>query len=119
MAEQNSDWRNMFDRDYIGHFDLQEDVTVTISRVVCKELTNKNGKSKKPILHFEGKDKGYAACKTSCKAIAGMYGNKTKDWVGKKITLFATTCEAFGESNVDCIRVRPTIPKEAAKLRSA
>jgi hypothetical protein len=48
--------------------------------------------------------------KTNCKTLAAMYGNNTDDWVGKSCTLYVGQCEAFGET-VDCIRIRPGVPK--------
>ena len=106
-----TDYRTMFDRDYIGAWDLKGDTTVTISRVEAKELTAQGGrKSKKPIVYFERADKGFACNKTNAKTIAGMYGNDTEQWVGKKLTLFATQTQMGGET-VDCIRVRNVVPK--------
>jgi hypothetical protein len=110
------DVRQMFDSAYIGAWDLQgKDATVTIARVVAGELA-KAGTSKKdkaPIMYFEGKDKGMVLNKTNMRAIAGIYGGfKVKDWIGKPITIFATTCQ-FGPNTVDCIRVRPTAPRAA------
>lgn len=100
----------MFDREYIGAWDLPHDVTVTISRVVAGELVGEGGrKAKKPIVYFEGKDKGFAANKTNCKIIAAMYGTDTRKWVGRSITLYPTTTEMGGKTH-DCIRVRPQIP---------
>jgi hypothetical protein len=60
----------------------------------------------KPILYFTKTDKGLIVNKTNAKAIARVHGNEMDGWVGKSITLFATTCEAFGEKGVPCIRVR-------------
>jgi hypothetical protein len=100
----------MFDREYIGAWDLPRDVTVTIARVAAGELIGEGGrKAKKPIIYFEGKDKGFAANKTNCKIIAAMYGTDTRKWVGQRITLYPTTTEMGGKTH-DCIRVRPQIP---------
>ena len=106
-----TDYRAMFDRDYIKSFDLDgRDATVTIAKVVAGELVSEgNKKSRAPILSFEGKDKRFVCNKTNGKIIAGMYGPKVAAWVGKRITLFPTTTK-FGRDTVECIRVRPTIP---------
>jgi hypothetical protein len=105
------DYRSMFDRDYIGAWDLAgKDVTIAIARVEGKELTAAGGrKTKKPVVYFEGKEKGFALNKTNGKTIAGMYGNDTAAWIGKKITIYATTTSMGGET-VDCIRVRNKEP---------
>lgn len=105
------DYRTMFDNEYLGSWDLQgRDVTVTIARVEARKLKSQRGEAHKPVLYFEGKEKGFVCNKTNGRAIAGMYGTKTEAWVGKRITLYATTTSAGGET-VDCIRVRPTPPE--------
>jgi len=103
-----TDWRSMFDRDYLGHWDLDgREVTVTIAKVAAATLTSQgNRKTKKPVIYFEGKEKGLACNKTNGKIIAQLYGNDTEKWAGKQITLYPTTT-TFGIETVDCIRVRP------------
>ena len=109
------DYRTMFDSDYLGAWDIPRDVTVTIATVKAGQLVGEKGRTaKKPIITFVGKVKGFAANKTNCKTIAAMYGTNTKDWIGKKITLYATTTE-FGGKQMDCIRVRPQVPAAAKR----
>jgi hypothetical protein len=105
------DYRSMYDREYLGEWDLAgKDITVTIREVKGAELTAQGGrKSKKPVVYFEGKEKGLALNKTNGKIIAGMYGTKTEDWVGKRITLYPAMT-TFGADTVPCIRVRPEVP---------
>lgn len=101
------DYRAMFDRDYIGAWDLGgKDCTVTIARVQGTEITGSGGKkAKKPVIYFEGKERGMACNKTNGKVIAAMFGNDTSAWVGKKIVIYPTTTQ-FGGDTVECIRVR-------------
>jgi len=109
------DYRTMFDSDYLGAWDLPRDATVTIATVKAGQLVGEKGRTaKKPIITFVGKQKGFAANKTNCRTIAAMYGTNTKEWIGKRITLYATTTE-FGGKQMDCIRVRPQVPAAAAK----
>lgn len=106
------DYRALFDREYIGAWDLPpgKDVTVTIARVEGQTLTAQGGrKSKKPVVFFEGRDKGFVLNKTNGRAIAGMYGSKTEEWAGKKIAIYSTMV-AFGADQVEAIRVRPVVP---------
>jgi len=105
------DYRSFFDRDYIAAFDLNgKDQTVTISKVEGRTLTGNNGrKDKKPVIFFEGREKGLALNKTNSKTIASMYGNNTDTWVGKSLTLYPTTTSS-PEGTVDCIRIRPKAP---------
>jgi hypothetical protein len=115
-------WKKMMDpKETLFAFDLDgRDITLTIAAVAAGEMTGEQGrKSKKPMIAFEGTTKKLAANATNCKAIVALYGSaETNDWIGKRITLFATTCE-FGGKTVDCIRIRPSIPKAATKDSAA
>lgn len=112
------DYRAMFDRDYVGAWELEgKDVTVTICKVEAKTLTAQgNRKTKKPVIWFHGKEKGLALNKTNSKVIAAMYGNDTSQWIDKSITIYPTQTEMSGET-VDCIRVRPRIPQSPPQSR--
>lgn len=105
------DYRTMFDREYIGAWDLLgKDRTVEIESVSCKSLTSQRGTNKKPVIRFKGAEKALVCNKTNGKTIANMYGPNTDDWVGKKITIYPGTTSAGGET-VECIRVRPKMPE--------
>lgn len=107
------DVRKLYDKPYIYHYDLEgRDVTLTIERIVAGTLVGTSGKaSKKPILYFKGTEKGYALPITMAKVIQQMYGTFDLDkWIGKKITLYPSTTQMGGQT-VECIRIRPTIPK--------
>jgi len=109
------DYRTMFDSEYLGAWDLPRDATVTIAGVKAGQLVGEKGRTaKKPIITFAGKQKAFAANKTNCRTIAAMYGTDTRQWVGKRITLYATTTE-FGGKQMDCIRVRPQVPAAAKR----
>jgi hypothetical protein len=104
------DYRAMFDRDYLAAFDLEgKPVVVKIRDVKAGELSNGPKKTRKPVVYFEGKEKGLALNKTNGKAIANLYGNDTDKWKGKAVTLYPTTT-TFGSDTVDCIRVKPEKP---------
>ena len=108
-----TDYRKLYDpSQYLCAVDLNgQEVTVQIEKVTAGEVVGSDGKkSKKPIISFVGKAKRYAPGKTVGKTIAGMYGNHVENWAGKYVTLYPTTTRMGGET-VDCIRVRPEIPK--------
>ena len=68
----------------------------------------------KPIVVFEKARKEWVLNKTNARTIRLLYGDKFESWKGKTITLYPTTCRAFGET-VACIRVRcgnPSTGKE-------
>lgn len=106
-----ADFRSFFDQPYVGAWDLNgKDVTVVISKVTGGEVMGDGGrKSRKLILHFEGKDKPMVCNKTNGKTIAALYGNDAGEWAGKAITLYPTTT-TMGSETKDCIRVRPRVP---------
>ncbi len=116
------DFRSMYDANWIYAFDLKgRDVTVTIKEVRAAKVKGGVGadrkEQRKPVLFFkESKDqRGLVLCKTNGKTIAAMYGNDTDGWLGKRVTLFPTVTDAFGQSNVECIRIRPKAPAAQAK----
>ena len=104
----------MTDREFIFAFDLNgKDVSVTIVRVEAGSLTSSGGrKTKKPVVYFDGKEKGLALNSTNAKTIAALYGNYTERWVGQSVTLYPTTTQMNGET-VECIRIRPQAPKSS------
>ncbi len=60
--------------------------------------------SKKPVLWFQGLDKGLILNKTNWNLIATLHGDESDLWLGKKITLGLSEIEAFGKKQ-DAIRV--------------
>jgi hypothetical protein len=119
------DVRLLYPSEYVCAADLIEaqkksgrnGVVLTIAVVEVEGLKTNRGVEKKPVVRFaefEGKspNKRLVMNKTNARAIAKLYGNETNEWVGKKIALFPTQCDAFGET-VDCVRVMPHVPQEA------
>lgn len=108
-----TDYRSLYDKDYIGAWDLQDkDVNVTITKVIGGSLTGQGGrKSRKPVIYMAKTDKGFALNATNGKTIAAMYGPLIENWVGKRITLYkSVTRNPDGSGDIDCIRVRPKVP---------
>lgn len=111
------DYRTMFDKDFIGSWDLFDkagnpvDAVVTIDSVTVEEITGEGGrKDNCPVMRMQGKKKGFILNVTNCRSIAGMYGNDVDGWVGKKITLYSATTDFGRRKNIDCIRVREVVP---------
>lgn len=116
------DYRSMFEGKYMGAWNLvdnegkKRDLTLTIARVAAEQIVGEGGKqNKKPLISFEPRGEfnplPMVAGKTVAKTIAALYGNDTREWVGRKITLYATTTQVGGAEK-DCIRVRQQIPPE-------
>ena len=114
--DDNDDVRSFYDKKYIYAFDLQgKDVTLTIARVVRGELQNRQGQEKKPIVYFEGTEKGLALNATNREMIKSLFGTYiARDWIGKRITLYPTTTDMAGRT-VECIRVRPKTHPDKVK----
>lgn len=83
--------------------------TLTIARLVIESLKSDRGDEDKPVLYFKGATKGLVLNKTNGLIIAGLYGDETDGWIGKRITLYATRVKAFGKM-ADAIRVVPEVP---------
>jgi hypothetical protein len=73
---------------------------VTMRSLTIEEI----GGEHKPVLLFDGSDKGLVLNKTNATIIADIYGDETDDWVGKKITIYPARVEFQGKI-VDAIRV--------------
>lgn len=117
------DVRLLFPNDYIKAADLRgNDVPLTIATAQVEWLRTTAGKEDKLVLTFEetkkygkGRPHKLVCNKTNAYQIAKVVGNyEIEEWTGKRITLYQTTCQAFGDT-VDCIRVRDTAPSPKAK----
>lgn len=88
-----------------------KDVTLTIKSISVDDLQTSDGSKRAPVITFhETKKKFVLSAKINIHTIASLYGTAAEDWVDKRITLYPTTCKAFGNPNTDCIRIRPTVP---------
>lgn len=102
-----SHWKLMYPSQFLNAADLHEkEVQVTIEAIAMEEVPDPQGKKQmKPVVTLVGKQKRWPLPKTCAKAIAAKYGKNTDDWKGKKITIYPTTCLAFG-AEVECVRVK-------------
>lgn len=101
----------MFPSEYVAAEEFKgKDVTLTISKVERSEIQRTDGtKELKPVLHFRETKKKLVLNRTNGRSIAKLHGLTAEKWVGKRVTLYPTECQAFGET-VPCIRVRPRHP---------
>lgn len=99
-----------FPSKYLKASDIPEEGrTVTISRVDEEEVGR--DKEVRPILFFEGVEKGVVLNKTNATNIAKLYGPETDDWVGKKVLLGTAWVDFQGQST-EGIRIYP--PKRSS-----
>jgi len=121
------DARLLFPKEYLGAPDLRgKDVTLTISRLAQEALRTDKGEEDKWVVYFAEMEERHKRNKkqlnkklvlnrTNAKSIAKLLGNETDNWIGKPITLYPTTCLAFGKE-ADCIRIREKANPRASKL---
>lgn len=98
---------DVFPTRFLKAEELDEDVQVTIKKVVLEELEQKDGtKADKPVCYFEEGPKGLILNKTNWALIAKQHGDESDEWVGKTVILTTVDVDAFGDV-VSAIRVKP------------
>ena len=97
-----------FPSKYLRAADIGEgqSVSVVMSDVKIESITESgNPEDDKPVLYFEGKQKGLVLNKTNAATIAVAFGNETNGWTRRSIEFFGSTTPFSGRI-VPCIRVR-------------
>lgn len=89
----------------------EQDLIITITGVESQAFDDD---ATKLVAYCQEVDKGFVLNKTNARTIAGMYGDDTDDWIGKRITLYPTWVDFQGKQT-EAIRVRPKPPREAKK----
>jgi DNA-directed RNA polymerase subunit RPC12/RpoP len=115
---QKHHWKESLPGDYLGAYALNgQDMVVTVQSAGPEIITGANGKKEEClVIHFRENILNMVCNRTNAKMISKVTGSSyVEDWVGKKITLYPTTTK-FGGEVVECIRVRPTAPKQAAPI---
>lgn len=107
MAEQAKvfpkpvDWDELYPGRFLKASDFKgKNVTLKIKEVNLEELVGDKGAQVKGVIAFEKTEKQLALNKTNGICIKEMFGKKVQEWVGKRVTLFASVWN--GE---ECIRV--------------
>ena len=115
--ETKTHWKKLENPDYIGAYSLEsgKDLTVTIEKVVREIVIGTGGKKEEcTIAHLKGQ-KPFILNRTNMKMIQKIYETPyIEEWANKKLTLYVAKIKAFGEDNVECLRVRsvkPPLPK--------
>lgn len=84
--------------------------TMKIARVEKqKGVKGRDGKLFDPrVIYFEKAKKGFCVNKTNAKRIRDQIGlgDDMEQWIGHEITIYPTTCNAFGNPETPCIRVK-------------
>jgi hypothetical protein len=100
-----------FPSTYLKAADLQDkQPRVAISRVEFDKV----GDDTKPIVYFQGKDRGLVLNKTNATTISMAYGDDTDDWEGCEVILYAAMVQ-FQNQMVEAIRIKIPPRKPAGK----
>ena len=91
-----------FPSNYIRAADLQGRTVRVVMRSIAMEDI---GDDHKPVLYFQGKEKGLVLNKTNGNNISMVYGDDSDNWMGQVIELYPTMVDFQGRS-VEAIRVR-------------
>lgn len=113
-------WKQLVNTDYIGAYALGgEDLTLTIRETRRELVIGANGKKEDcMVIHWMERDyKPLILNRTNAKSITKLLGSAyVEDWSGKRVTLYPTTTK-FGGEVVECLRIRPTLPKTIVVIK--
>ena len=103
-------WKQNFNIDYLGAYSLDngKDKVLTIKRLSKEMVKGTGGKEAECLVCFFLEDeKPMILNRTNCKTIAKMFGTPyIEEWAGRKISVYVANVKAFGEDNVEALRVR-------------
>ena len=113
METKLTHWKKLENPDYIGAYSIEQgkDLIVTIEKVVREMVTGTGGKKEECSVAYLKGQKPFILNRTNQKTISKVAGTPyIEQWAGKQIILYVAHIKAFGEDNVECLRVRPTAP---------
>lgn len=106
-----------FPSKYVKAADLGgKEIKLTIARVAMEEVGQGQNVETKPVVYFNGTDKGLVLNVTNGNNISHMYGDDSDGWIGKQVTLFPAWVDFAGKT-VEAIRVKPPTPTPAAAFQ--
>ncbi|MEO0498952.1 MAG: hypothetical protein AAF205_00145 [Pseudomonadota bacterium] len=83
---------------------LGQTVNVNIRTVLMEEMGDG---AEKPVIYFQGKEKGVVMNRTNAEAVADAYGANTEAWAGQVVQLYTEKTRRPDGQRVDGIRMRP------------
>ena len=111
---EKTHWKRLVNSDYLGAYSLNEgqEPVLTIKSVAQETVVGVNGKKEIcTVCRFAEKEKPMILNRTNMKTITKIYESPyVEDWSGRKIQIFQSTTK-FGGEVVECLRIRPFIPK--------
>lgn len=110
-------WKRLVNPNYLGAYSIEDgkDLILTIKAVTQEEIVGENGRKESGMVaRFVEPSKPMILNKTNAKMLQKLSKSPyVEDWAGLRIALYATTTK-FGPDVVECLRVRPFIPKGAS-----
>ena len=107
--EKKTHWKKLENPDYIGAYSLDEgkDLPVIIESVTRQMITGNGGKKEECTVAILKGYKPFILNRTNMKMIQKIYNTPyIEEWAGKSIVLYIAKIKAFGEDNVECLRIR-------------
>lgn len=100
-------WKLMFKGDNIAATEMgDKQPTLTIKGAKPVTLENDKGREQtKALVSFKETERGWVLCKTNAMCLAGMFGEDTTSWAGKRVTLYAVEVQV-GKTRAPGIRIR-------------
>ena len=112
--ETKTHWKKFVNPNYLGAYSLNpgQELILTIKTVVREIVTGDKGKKEEcTVIHRVEKEKPMILNRLNAKTISNIHLSPyIEDWAGKKVQIFATLVDAFGEK-VEALRIRPFEPQ--------
>lgn len=96
----------------VGDVPVQPTYTITdvtlekLESVMLNDTDDKAGKLKtKGIVHFRETELSLVVNRTNAECLAAMFGPETRDWAGKRVTLYAANVKVGGKMDIG-IRIK-------------
>jgi hypothetical protein len=104
--------QNAFPSKWLKSGDIEEgDLNLTIKAVQIENIGQGDEQESKPVIYFEETEKGMVLNKTNADTISRLHTTETDNWIGKKISIFATEVDFAGKQTL-ALRVRMRAPKQ-------
>ncbi len=105
-------WKSLAGKEYLGHWDLDGDTVVTITKIEQRPIKGTGGKQEDCLVAILKDQKPMIINATNARTISKLYKSEfIEDWAGKMLTLYSTQVR-FGSDMVGAIRVRTRIPQK-------
>jgi hypothetical protein len=106
MTDLTGSYRKLYDSRFLAADDMPDgkDFALTVTKIDRQKV---QGGDDVVAIHFAETPKMMALNRTNAALIRKALGSAAVEtWIGKKITLYGTVCNAFGDPKCPCIRVR-------------